>query len=387
MKTFTSFLLLCFCLTSISSWGQTPFLEPDLDPGPYKVGFKVFHEYDYSRTYSMIMPEEGDREIAGGFRPIQICVWYPVSPSKKGNLMPYRKYVELVATELDFDYKGAPLEHPKIQEGYFNNAFFSKEQLELALKSRSGAIQDATIADGKFPVLAYSPGGAGSSFENSTLFEYLASHGFISAATPSIKGSDGYGSKPTIPIFEFPSRDLEFVIGFMHQFPGANLDQLGILGFSLGGAAIINVASRHLKVKAVASLDGWHNESNSPLLPFVDLERLHFPFLSIHGKRGKHPGIIYNNIRNADVYDILLKKFGHVFYGSSWILLSDHQADDRNAIKASQEDINLGYRILCQYVRHFFQAYLLGDEQSKQKLKTLDQQSGVRKDFLEIQWK
>ena len=387
----SSLLLLLFtCLLAPSHvFSQTQFLEPKLDYGPYDSGFKVFHEYDYSRTASIIVPESGNRTEASQPRPIQIGVWYPIKKGSNGNKMPFKKYIEIMATQTDFDYKGKPLEHSFIRNSLYENSFINKEQLELAIAATSSSFEDAPGADGNFPVLVYSAGGYGSTFENSTMFEYLASHGFIVASHSNIGGTGGNINNLNNAMFEYRARDLEFVIDFMHQFPNANLDKLGIFGFSFGGSACMISASRHLKVKAFANLDGWITNETLPFMHFADTTKLNIPYLTANsGFSGQKPDrLVYNNLGYEDAYALNFKKFGHTFFGSSWILLSNHDADDWTAVKGSQEEINLGYKILSEYVLTFFDGYLNNNQSSKDQLKSIHHSKEIPVGFIEFEMK
>lgn len=264
MKALLAFVLLIF-LTVTGLLGQNRYLEPEMKYGPYKVGFKVFHEYDYSRTIERNASSalSGDKtEIA---RPIQITVWYPAAIKESEEPMGYNSYIHLMATETDFEFNGDPMTHPYIRERLYEDPFIDQKQLEIALKSKTKAFYGAAPKAGSFPVIVNAPGGFGPSFENSTLFEFLASYGFIVASLPHIqikhapvakKGRFQFGPWT----FEPYARDLEYVIGFMHHFPHADMDRLGAMGFSLGSAALVTVLSRNIQIKAAASLDGWHDE-------------------------------------------------------------------------------------------------------------------------------
>lgn len=170
--------------------------------------------------------------------------------------------------------------------------------------------------------------------------------------------------------------------------PGANMKQLGTMGFSLGGSAVLTVPMRNPNIKAAVSLDGWHTEKIIPLMPFVELDKWDTPFLYAYRGGDQNPNrIVYDKVSNADAYVLSFKQFGHVFYGSAWILLTNHQANNWAAIGADQEDINLGYNLLCRYVHHFFRAYVLEDAESMEKLKTLHEVEELDEDFLEVEWK
>ena len=389
MKPSLLLLLLTYLLASSPVFSQTEFLEPNLDYGSYDIGFKVFHEYDYSRTASIIVPESGNRTEASQPRPIQIGVWYPIKKGAKGNKMPFKRYIELMATQTDFDYTGKPLEHPFIRNSLYENSFINREQLELTLEATSSSFEDAAGADGNFPLLVYSAGGYGSTFENSTMFEYLASHGFIVASHSNIGGMGGNIENLNDAMFEYRARDLEFVIGFMHQFPNANSDKLGILGFSFGGSACMITASRHLKVKAFANFDGWITNETLPFMNFADTTKLNIPYLTVNsGFNGQKPDrLVYDNIKYEDAYALNFKKFGHTFFGSSWILLSNHDADDWAAVKGTQEEINLGYKLLSEYVLAFFDGYLNNNKYSANRLKSMQHSKEIPVGFVEFEMK
>jgi hypothetical protein len=48
------------------------------------------------------------------------------------------------------------------------------------------AVRDAKPAKGDYPVLIYAPSDSSVSWENADLCEYLASHGYVILATPSM---------------------------------------------------------------------------------------------------------------------------------------------------------------------------------------------------------
>lgn len=367
---------------------QTKFLEPNLDYGTHDVGFKVYHEYDYSRTTSIQFSETTDSSQAAHPRPIQIGVWYPVKKGTEGNKMPFKRYIELLATQFDFDYSGPPLDHPFIQERLYQDEFISKYQLELALESSTKAVENSPVENGSFPLLVYSPGGYGNIFENATMFEYLASHGFIVASHSNIGGTGGHPGNLNAEMFEFKARDIEFTIGFMHRFPSVNFDQIGVLGFSFGGAGCLITANRHLKVKAFANLDGWINTQNLPYMNFVDTTNMEIPFLTTsNGSNGNKPNLLIFNSIKEDAYSFHFKRFGHTFFGSFWILLSNHDADDWAAVKGTQKEINLGYRILSESVLYFFSSYLNNDRSSLDKLKSLHKNPEIPDEFIEFKMK
>ena len=122
---------------------------------------------------------------------------------------------------------------------------------------------------------------------------------------------------------------MQFVIGFMSTFSHADMDHLGLMGFSLGGTSVTSVASRDIRVKAVISLDGWHEKDILKWRPFTDYKQIRAPFISLvnKNKTSDNPNrIVYDSLGHKDAYCVRFNKFGHLFFGSSWILLTDHNA-------------------------------------------------------------
>jgi hypothetical protein len=253
-RTILLMLLLVFS-SVLKGNAQTQFLEPNLKPGKYQVGFKSFHEYDYSRSVPDSHSIFLKTPLGNLARPIQICVWYPAAVKGNATPMPCKEYIHLMATEFDFDYQGDPMTHPFVKERLSD---FNKKQVDALMMANSNAYKNAPQELGKFPVIVYGPGGFGSSFENATLFEYLASQGFIVASYPSTPIEEaGFVDNSKWPLlFEARARDLQFVIAFMRSFPHTDMDNLGLMGFSLGGTSVVSVASRDIRIKAVVSLDG-----------------------------------------------------------------------------------------------------------------------------------
>lgn len=387
MKHFFVIFLIVF--RTITNIAQTPFLKPDLTSGKYQVGFKAFHEYDYSRSVPdshSIFLKTSLKNLA---RPIQICVWYPAEVKRSAMPMPCKEYIHLMATEFDFEYRGDPMTHPFMKERVSD---FNKQQVDALMKANSNAYKNAPQKSGEFPVIVYAPGGFGSSFENATLFEYLASHGFIVASYPSTPIEEaGFADNSKWPLlFESRTRDLQFVIAFISRFPNTDMDNVGLMGFSLGGASIVSVASRDIRIKAVASLDGWHEKGILKWLPFTDYQKVKVPFINLVNKDktlGDPNCIIYDSVAHKDAYFVRFNKFGHIFFGSSWILLTDHNSSDENAVGGTQEEVNLGFNLLSNYVLYFFNAYLSNDLNSLKALKVLNQRSDIATGFLHFEQK
>jgi len=75
---------------------------PDLEPGPYAVGYTVRHEYDHSRTFHNKLDYFGNPTSGEIARPIQITIWYPAAADPGAQPMRVSDYYHAIAAETDF---------------------------------------------------------------------------------------------------------------------------------------------------------------------------------------------------------------------------------------------------------------------------------------------
>ncbi len=130
---------------------------------------KVIDQYDHSRSLSKNLSKSSTDDDA---RPLQTLIWYP-SLRSMGKPMTVGDYTQLADTEIRFD---AP--HPD------QNRW--RSLLKASSEIRLWVVRDAKPAKGDYPVLIYAPSDSSVSWENADLCEYLASHGYVILATPSM---------------------------------------------------------------------------------------------------------------------------------------------------------------------------------------------------------
>jgi dienelactone hydrolase len=144
-----------------------------------------------------------------------------------------------------------------------------------------GARLDAPLAAaGPAPVILYAPGWYGTRTQSSNQVENLASHGFVVIACDDV-ASDAATDPDHGASFDFTSdaateqsierahRHVERQAALLQdifaalaadsagQFSGRlNLDRIAVLGYSIGGAAGVQLASRDARVVAVFNVDG-----------------------------------------------------------------------------------------------------------------------------------
>jgi len=69
-----------------------------MQPGPYEVGIRVIHTYDYSRGYWPKVDYQGQRDTLETARPMQISIWYPAQPQPEATRMVFGDYIALKAS-------------------------------------------------------------------------------------------------------------------------------------------------------------------------------------------------------------------------------------------------------------------------------------------------
>jgi dienelactone hydrolase len=130
-----------------------------------------------------------------------------------------------------------------------------KAAFEILYQAPVLATRDAKPSVGRYPVLICAPGQGYPAFDNSVLAEYLASHGFIVLASPSM-GPEGRDMPDNLAAMDTGSRDLEYLLGYAQSLPQADPDRIAAMGFSLGGSSAALFTLRNARVKALISLDG-----------------------------------------------------------------------------------------------------------------------------------
>jgi dienelactone hydrolase len=120
------------------------------------------------------------------------------------------------------------------------------------------ARRDAPAARGRFPVVLIATGSGGAVQDEAALGEYLASHGYMAATTPSPMrlGSRLESEADVRPRAEEQAGDLEQALAMVRARPGADRARTGLVGYSFGARASLLLAARRRDVRALVSLEG-----------------------------------------------------------------------------------------------------------------------------------
>ncbi|GHO47082.1 alpha/beta hydrolase family protein [Ktedonospora formicarum] len=254
-----SFSLVCLILTSFLASALPVFTLPQ-PTGNSAVGIKYFHLVDEKRNEPFLKNSTKKREL-------MVKVYYPAKPDKSKPFSPY--------------FHNSP-ELIRLLTAGNRLPSFLLDQLNL-VKTNSKEGLHISDTQSSYPVILFSHG-AGTSMEvHTSQCEDLASHGYIVVAIDHtyISAATVFPDKivtaqdattvfaegdPRGTIAQIAVDDDKFVMdklaelnegGIDPQFKGRlNLDEIGAIGHSFGGAVAYDLAINDSRVKAAIDLDG-----------------------------------------------------------------------------------------------------------------------------------
>ncbi|KJB88036.1 hypothetical protein AZ66_09715 [Paenibacillus sp. E194] len=270
--------------------------KPD---GPEKVGTQTFHFTDQNRD-EVLTEDQSDK------RELMVQIWYPTenkNNNKRESLFPkdkemFKKYVQTYADSLSL---------PDFVFDYWKY-------------SRTNSYENVEIlpSTSPYPLVLLSHGMATSKVLHASQAENLASHGFIvitidhtysTFATIFPNGSvTGYKTKNTTiddrkKVGNIWTQDVEFVINQFEklnsgaiesQFKGKiDLNNIGVMGHSFGGATAFNATYLDHRIKAGINMDG-------SLIEVENRDVINKPFMFIRSGSFKDWLVDFKNDKNSD---------------------------------------------------------------------------------------
>lgn len=367
-------LLLCLVLSfACACSAAAPAFQPGLAPGPMPVGLKVVHQYDFSRDFQGGIDPVTGRPIEGEpSRPVQTLVWYPAGSATSGAAMRYGDYLQLTGTELRFERTAA--EARAAADAFIRGEYVSEsgpEQARQVLEAPVRARRDAAASKGRFPVVIYAPSLSAPAAENSDLCEYLASHGYIVIASPSV-GRRSRAMPIDLDGAQTQADDIAFLVAYARTLPYADSSRIAIAGYSWGGLANLLAASRDSRIKALVTLDG--SVRSYPELvtaaKYVTPERATAPMLFVAGRpaaaedlagSGKSAGSFLDEMKHADFYKLTMFPMEHFAFSSTYLRFASQARFNQYA----RPEVNRAYGWTLNYVRRFLDAYLKDDRAAR----------------------
>lgn len=370
-------------LPAVAAAGQpVPMDWGNLDAGPFEVGFKVFNEYDYGRTFGSLFDYSGNPLRDNNARPVQVWVWYPAEAGANLPRLKLRDFVVMATREVDF------AANPEGDIEVFLRKF-RVEQPREPFDEVTLAQQNAPIRSGAFPVVLYAPSLGASPVENVVLCEHLASHGYIVASSPSMGEYVRQMIGDEIDLYS-QVQDLEFLFSYIRSFPGVDMDRVGVVGFSWGGLSNVVFAMHNAKVKAVVSLDGsigfemFGKRPRDFILYHPDTFRA--PLMLLTQSAWRYPEIrdfsLIEHLPYSDLTIGWVHDLKHAEFSSTLPLLYGYETDDPNAPTKDVRRILAGYHVVCQYTKTFLDAWLKESAEAQGFLRRSPAENGIPEDVL-----
>ncbi len=370
------FLFLAISVFSPNVTAASPPLWESLEPGHYKVGFKLLNTVDYSRSSFIKFGNKSNLQSQARGRQIRIYLWYPVSSSVSAVPIHFESYANFALEDFSpysekkdiFSFVELPLVRG-----------MSKERLRDLLQKPTAAIKDAVEADGSFPLIVF---GQGLFYESPithvVLCEYLASYGYVVATCPLLGTHSPLVNLDLIDL-ETQVRDMEFVLSQGCGLPFVDKNRLGLIGFDLGSMSALLLQMRNADIDAFVSLDsGIMFEHNTRLLkqsPYYRPEKLCVPLMHITRTKTENEEMnviedhsLFESAVYADIFLLRFKDMRHVDFTSYALYEMDNIVPFYWG--PARGNPRAGYELMCRYVLNFLEAYLKEDEKSRAFLRS-----------------
>ena len=356
-KLLLGLLLVVLCMMTLSPSSLFVAVAKEVNmpmpTGPYRVGVKWRHWVDESRDEIFDPAPHGKREL-------MVEVLYPASPpagAKTAVYMVNKKVVLPAFTDLAND-----------------NGIAFAPKVEDVANLQTYSYLNAPLSENhpKYPVLIFSHGAGGEVTMYNAQLEELASQGYIVVAINHAYGAastvfpDGRmvhfdlskGLDGTAPIW---SQDQIFVINQLEKLnqndpnnlltSHLDLDQLGVLGHSLGGSAATMTCFVDKRCKAGVNEDG-------PVFGDVIAKGLQQPFMyMITDHRFFYDPSSYKN-SHGPFYEVALKGFEHFNFGD-WPFWNN-VSSLRDTFWLGSADAARSMKVTRTYLVTFFDKYLKG---------------------------
>ena len=316
-----------------------------LESGPYSIGFETMPLRDYSRPFR----EVGDDRA----RVLTVAIWYPgLSPDQQP--MPFGRYVGTGTQELSQRLRASGHD-------------LDETQVSRMSATPTAAFEGLDRAEGSFPLVLFGAGLVAPTYVQSVLCEYLASYGYIVVAIPPVPYREDVSSGYDALTVETLLRDIELVIHELRDYPGADIEQLGLVASSVSGVSHVLLQMKNPDVAAVVSLDAGTGYSYGYELLreslYFDPARAEAPFFHATDSRettspASKSFDYYDNIHRGPSFLLTLEGARHAEFTS---LASVVPID-------ADPEVRERYRLLCTYVREFLDFAIKADADAEEFL-------------------
>jgi len=250
--------------------------------------------------------------------------------------------------------------------------------------------------------VVYAPSDSSVSWKNADLCEYLASHGYVILASPSM-GVSTRDMTDDLDGINAQARDISFLITYAKTLPDADLSEVAVVSWSWGGGSSMFAAARDPRIDALVSMDGSmrYYPGLVKMARDVHPERMTIPLLFF--TRGDanlledidkyHDGppayIVGPNVLNAwihgDLLTVNMLGMAHAEFSSMFQRRESVQRFAENQVADyGREDANTNHAWVALYTLKFLDAYLKHDASANAFLEKTPAENGVPKHFMGI---
>jgi len=339
MKIILSIIFLPVIIVSAVKAQQVSIPYPELNHGPYKAGYRVVSLYDNSRSFgrkSELQEKKGNSKN----RIIKMHIWYPALDSSIGTPIMYRKYIEEsnLVHKSDSLFSTASIEALNSYREYLLSRGSDTLSAVRILALPTKAYWNAENAPGIFPLVLYAPSINSSPFENSVLFEFLVSHGFVVASSPCIGHFDTEVSRDMLGA-EAQLQDMEFLLSKCWDLKYVDNGHILIIGYSWGGMTGTLLACKNRNIKGVVSLDGamgfdeYYNIGRS--FSVFNANNITIPYLWFVPASEKRTTLLYDFIKYGDLTMVKVNNIRHADFSSDRLI--------RKAVLKSENETSISY--------------------------------------------
>jgi len=342
--------------------------------GPHKIVLKIFNTVDESRTF----PANADTnaKTKPSSRPIKIYIWYPAKNNSVSKKLLFENYADMMAQDFGVESINMSDRIDTLIKYFGPFRKTPKEELQKIIKSETQTYFEAPMKTGSFPLIVFGQGyGYESPDINYALCEYLASYGFIVAASPLV-GTNSPSPGVNLLDLETEVCDMNFVINEMKKSSNVNKNKIAILGFDLGGMASMLLQIQNKDIKAMVSLDSGimfeHNTKTLKESPIYDPSKLRIPllhFISVKEDLVKW-GVTedYSLIQKSKKVDRYIVRFKDIHHRDFTSLSRLGLSDGSSMSEEIRTEHEKKYNTICDYTLLFLNSYLKNDTKSKVQL-------------------
>jgi hypothetical protein len=330
--------------------------------GVFTVGYKTISAETFGRpfTLSPLSP-----------RVLPIHIWYPASEST-GVTLNFFEFIKAEQNPQWGNMSASVVLYNRIKQ--FGDSAKLSQTIKQLEDITSISVRNASPAPGKFPVVLLGNGLSSDGYFYSIMAEYLASHGYVVVAFPSLPENISSG-------FAFSERgllnqinDMEMVMNEIAKLSFVDMDKVSLAAWSVGGASQLLFQMKHHLAKAVVSMDAASQYSYGKDLithsTYYDSASFKTPFLNLVGA-GPTRFVVPRSTFFYDTLATIKQQFTFpALSHANFLSLQQYVAWLENP----DTKIKYSYEKMCEVIRLFLDSHVLGKSDSKRKLNSLPSQ-------------